>query len=319
MLKTVILDAFTTNPGDLSWDWLNDYGTVEVYDRTPAQKVEERTADADIVITNKTPLDKDAISKMKNVKFIALLSTGYNVVDCDYARQRGIPVSNIPSYSTMAVAQLVFAFISELACGVGLHSTSVKNGDWCACPDFCYWKQPLTELWGKTIGIVGFGKIGQAVAKIAEAYEMNIIAVSGHETDQSARRNFSWGTLDDVAAKADIITFHCPLTPSTEKMVNREFLSKCKKSAFIINTSRGPVVDEQALADALNSGIVAGAAVDVLSTEPPKADNPLLRAENCYITPHIAWASYETRARLIEILKGNIKAFVDGNPRNTVN
>ncbi len=319
MPKTVILDAITTNPGDLSWEWLKHYGELEVYDRTPKEKIEERTKTADIVITNKTPLPREAIEKMQNVKFIALLSTGYNVVDCAYARKRGIPVSNIPSYSTSAVAQLVFAFISEFACGAALHDRSVKNGEWCACPDFCYWKQPLWELQGKTIGIVGFGKIGQAVADIAEAYKMNILACSGHETDQSQRSSFKWVTLSELAEQSDIITFHCPLTEKTAGMVNADFISKCKPTAYIINTSRGPVVDEQALADALNSGRIAGAAADVLSVEPPKADNPLLSAENCIITPHIAWAGYETRSRLMEILKANVKAFFDGKPQNVVN
>lgn len=319
MLKIVILDAITTNPGDLSWEWLSQYGETSIFDRTPYEKIVERTKDADIVITNKTPLTREIIEKMEKVRFIALLSTGYNIVDCEYAKERGIPVSNIPSYSTMAVAQLVFAFISELSNGVGLHSHDVKSGGWSRCPDFCYWKQPLVELYGKTIGIVGFGKIGQAVADIAEAYKMNILAVSGHETDQSDRKNFKWVSLDELARQSDIISFHCPLTPKTEKMLNKEFIEKCKKSAFLINTSRGPVVDEEALADALNSGRIAGAAVDVLSTEPPKADNPLLTAKNCYITPHIAWAGYETRLRLMGILQENIKAFIDGNPQNVVN
>lgn len=319
MPKIVILDAYTTNPGDLSWDWLTQYGEAEIFDRTPADKIVERTKDADIVITNKTPLRKEAIEQMKNVKFIALLSTGYNVVDCKYARERGIPVSNIPAYSTMAVAQLVFAFISELCNGVGLHSHDVKNGGWSSCPDFCYWKQPLVELYGKTIGIVGFGKIGQAVADIAEAYGMKIIACSGHKTDQSHRKNFKWGTLDELAGESDIISFHCPLTPETENMLNWEFINKCKPSAYLINTSRGQVVDEKALAEALNSGRIAGAAVDVLSTEPPTADNPLLTAKNCYITPHIAWAGYETRARLMSILQDNFKAYFNGSPQNVVN
>lgn len=257
---------------------------------------------------------------MQNVKFVALLSTGYNVVDCAYLKEKGIPVSNIPAYSTMGVAQLVFAFISELAVGVALHSDAVKNGEWSNCPDFCFWKKPLTELSGKTIGIVGFGKIGGAVADIAEAYKMNIIALSGHVTDQSARKNFRWAkNLDDLAENADIITFHCPLTKETEKIVNADFLSKCKKTAFIINTSRGPVVDENALADALNSGKIAGAGVDVLSTEPPAKDNPLLTAKNCFITPHIAWAAFETRERLMGIFKSNIEAFVSGKPINVVN
>ena len=244
----------------------------------------------------------------------------YLRVDCAYLKEKGIPVSNIPAYSTMGVAQLVFAFISELAVGVAMHSDAVKNGEWSNCPDFCFWKKPLTELSGKTIGIVGFGKIGGAVADIAEAYKMNIIALSGHVTDQSARKNFRWAkNLDDLAENADIITFHCPLTKETEKIVNADFLSKCKKTAFIINTSRGPVVDENALADALNSGKIAGAGVDVLSTEPPAKDNPLLTAKNCFITPHIAWAAFETRERLMGIFKSNIEAFVSGKPINVVN
>ena len=319
MPKIVILDAYTTNPGDLSWDWLKQYGELEVYDRTPKDKIVERVKDADVVIDNKTPLTRETLDKMEKCKFIALLSTGYNIVDWEYAAEKGIPVSNIPTYSTMAVAQLVFAFISELCNGVGLHSQDVKSGGWSACPDFCYWKQPLTELYNKTIGIVGFGKIGQAVADIAEAYKMKVLAVSGHETDQSHRKNFKWATLDELLANSDIITMHCPLTEKTTGMVNAEFLSKCKPTAFVINTSRGPVVDEQALADALNSGRIAGAAVDVLSTEPPAKDNPLLSAKNCYITPHIAWAGYETRQRLMGVLKENVKAFFDGNPINTVN
>ncbi|MBR0541054.1 MAG: D-2-hydroxyacid dehydrogenase [Clostridia bacterium] len=319
MPKIVILDAYTTNPGDLSWDWLNQYGETEIFDRTPCDKITERVKDADIVITNKTPLTAETIDKMEKCRFIALLSTGYNIVDWEYAAKKGIPVSNIPTYSTMAVAQLVFAFISELCNGVGLHSADVRNGGWSSCPDFCYWKQPLTELCGKTIGIIGFGKIGQAVADIAGAYKMNILAVSGHETDQSDRKNFKWASLDGLLRNSDIITLHCPLTEQTTGMVNAEFLSKCKPSAFVINTSRGPVVDEKALADALNSGRIAGAAVDVLSTEPPKSDNPLLSAKNCYITPHIAWAGYETRQRLMGVLQENFKAFFDGKPINTVN
>lgn len=319
MPKIVILDAYTTNPGDLSWDWLSEYGEIEIYDRTPKEKLVERVRDADIVVTNKTPLPKEIIDEMQKVKFIALLSTGFNIVDGEYARQKGIPVSNIPSYSTYAVAQLVFAFITELCDGVGLHSNDVRNGGWSSCPDFCYWKMPITELYGKTIGIVGFGKIGQAVADIAEAYHMNILAVSGHETDQTHRKNFKWTDIDTLAKNSDIISFHVPLNKNTEKMLNKEFLDKCKSSAFIINTSRGPVVDEAALAEALNSGKIAGAGLDVLTVEPPKSDNPLLTAKNCYITPHIAWAAYETRERLMGVLKDNFKAYFDGNPINVVN
>jgi len=279
----------------------------------------ERTCDAEIVVTNKTPLLREDIDKMKKLRFVALLSTGYNVVDCDYLKEKGIPVSNIPSYSTSAVAQLVFSFISELSTGVAMHSEAVKNGEWCSCPDFCFWKKPLVELDGKTIGIVGFGKIGRAVAKIAEAYNMNILAISGHETKENLPR-FKWASsLDEIAENADFITFHCPLTPKTEGMINADFLNKCKKTAFIINTSRGPVADENALAEALNEGKIAGAGLDVLAIEPPKKDNPLLSAKNCFITPHIAWAAFETRERLLGIFEKNIAAFLSGEPVNTVN
>ena len=319
MSKTVILDGFTENPGDLSWDWLREYGELEVYDRTPADKVEERIKDADIIVTNKTPLPESVLRKAQKVKFIALLSTGYNVVDCAYAKEIGVPVSNIPTYSTQAVAQLVFAYISEFCNAVALHSQTVKNGDWTRCPDFCYQAAPLIEMNGKTLGIIGFGKIGQAVADIAEAYGMNILAVSGHETDQSSRRNFRWASKEELIKNSDFISLHCPLTDKTEGMVDSSFLSLCKPSAFLINTSRGPVVNEKALADALNSDKIAGAAVDVLSTEPPKADNPLLTAKNCIITPHIAWAGYETRQRLMGVLKENFKAFSEGQPINVVN
>ncbi len=319
MPKTVILDAETTNPGDLSWDWLKEYGELEIYPRTPKGLVLKRCENADIIITNKTPLEKADLEKMPNLKFVAVLATGYNVVDTAYLKQRNIPVSNIPSYSTQAVAQLVFAHITEFYNAVSVHSNDVKSGGWSRCPDFCYQLSPLTELCGKTIGIIGFGKIGQAVADIAEAYKMNILAASGHETEQSGRKKFRWSTLDELARKSDIVTLHCPLTEKTEKIISADFLSKMKPTALLINTARGGAVDEQALADALNSGKIAGAGVDVLSTEPPKADNPLLSAKNCNITPHIAWAAYETRERLMQILKNNVKSFFDGNPINVVN
>lgn len=318
-LKIVILDAFALNPGDLSWDWLKKLGECDIYDRTPADKILERCIGADIVITNKTPLTKETLSQLSNLKYIALESTGYNVVDCEYAKSMGVPVSNIPSYSTSAVAQLTFSLILEITNAVGIHSESVRNGDWANCPDFCYWKTPLTELCGKTLGIVGFGQIGQAVADIAEAFKMNIVAVSGHETDQSHRKNFSWVDIDTLAKLSDIISFHCPLTEKTTGLVNEDFISKCKDGAIIINTSRGPVVNDQALADALDSGKLRGAGLDVLTVEPPKADNPLLSAKNCFITPHIAWAGFETRERLMNILEENVKAYLNGNPQNVVN
>lgn len=318
-MKIVILDAYTTNPGDLSWDFLKQFGEAEIYDRTEKSQIAARTRDADIVITNKTPLNRADIDGMERVRLIALLSTGYNVVDYLYAGEKGIPVCNIPAYSTNAVAQLVFSLITALSNGVMRHSDAVHSGEWSACPDFCFLKQPIFELSGKTLGIVGFGKIGSAVADIAEAFGMRILAVSGHETDQSHRKNFRWVDMDTLARESDILSFHCPLTPSTEGLVNREFLKKCKKTALIINTSRGPVIDEQALADALNAGEIGGAGLDVLSVEPPKADCPLLGAKNCVITPHIAWAAKETRARLLSVLEENLRAFVNGNPQNVVN
>lgn len=318
-MKIVILDGYTTNPGDLSWEWLSAYGDVIVYDRTPQEKIAERTRDAEIVITNKTPLGRPEIDQMLNLRFVALLSTGYNVVDGAYLRQKGIPVSNIPAYSTGAVAQLVFAFLTAFTNRVALHSEAVHAGEWSRCPDFCFWKAPLAELAGKTLGIIGFGGIGQKVADIAAAFDMHVLAVSGHETDQSARKNFQWTTLEDLAAQSDFITLHCPLNEKTENLVDAAFLARCKPTAYLINTARGPVVDAAALADALNSGRLAGAGLDVLTTEPPAGDNPLLHAKNCLITPHIAWAGYETRARLMSILKENFAAFAEGTPIHVVN
>ncbi len=318
-MKIVVLDSYALNPGDLSWDWLCNLGECYIYHRTPADKILERCEGADIILTNKTPLTGETLQKLNNLKYIALLSTGYNIVDCEKAKEMGIPVSNIPAYSTNAVAQLTFSLILEITNAVGLHSESVKNGDWSACPDFCYWKTPLTELCGKTLGIVGFGQIGQAVADIAEAFKMNVIAVSGHETNQSHRKNFSWVDMDTLAKTSDIISFHCPLTEKTTGLVNKGFIDKCKDGAIIINTSRGPVVNDCDLADALNSDKLRGAGLDVLTVEPPKADNPLLTAKNCFITPHIAWAGFETRERLMTILKENILAYLNGTPQNVVN
>lgn len=317
-MKIVMLDAYTTNPGDLSWDSFSEFGELKIYDRTPADKIIERAKDEDIVITNKTPLTREIIDSLPKLRFVALMSTGYNIVDYVYLKEKGIPVSNIPSYSTDAVAQLVMSFILELAMNVGLHSESVKRGEWTSNLDFCYWKTPLTELSGKTIGIFGPGRIGRAVAERARAFGMNVTAYAPrkHGDEPDYIRLLS---IDDMLACSDIVSMHCPLTPETEGIVNEDFISKMKNGAYFINTSRGNVVDEQALADALNSGKLGGAGLDVLSTEPPKADNPLLSAKNCFITPHIAWASFETRERLVGILKDNIKAFVSGKPQNVVN
>ena len=317
-MKIVMLDGYTTNPGDLSWDFLNNYGEATIYDRTPQDKVVERCKDADIVVTNKTPLTKELIDQLPNLKFVALLSTGYNIVDYVYLKEKGIPVSNIPSYSTDAVSQLVMAFVLELSMNVGLHSQTVKEGEWAASTDFCYWKTPLTELAGKTMGIFGLGRIGKAVAERARAFGMKVIAytprIHGDEPEW-----IDIVSLDEMLNNSDVVSMHCPLTPETEGIVNNDFISKMKNGAYFINTSRGTVVDEKALADALNSGKLGGAGLDVLSTEPPKKDNPLLSAKNCFITPHIAWASFETRQRLIGIFEENIKAFTNGKPQNVVN
>ncbi len=317
-MKIVILDGYTTNPGDLSWDFLNKYGEAEIYDRTPADKIVERAKDADILVTNKTPVTKEVIDRLPKLKFVALLSTGYNIADCDYLKEKGIPVSNIPSYSTEAVAQLVMAFLLELSVNVGLHTRSVKSGEWSDSLDFCYWKAPISELYGKTLGIFGFGRIGNAVAVRAKAFGMNVVAytprIHKHYPDF-----VKFISLDDMLSSADAVSFHCPLTPETTGIVNNDFISKMKDGAFLINTSRGPVLNEKDVAEALNSGKLGGAGLDVLSTEPPKKDNPLLTAENCFITPHIAWAAFETRQRLLGIFESNIKAFIMGNPQNVVN
>lgn len=319
-MKIVNLDGHTTNPGDLSWDGIKELGEYTVYDRTAPEEIVERAKGAEILIINKTVLDKallDALSP--ELKYIGLQSTGYNVVDCEYARELGITVCNIPAYSTNAVAQLVFAFILQITNKVTLHSDAVKNGEWCSCPDFCFWKEPLTELDGKTIGIIGFGSIGRRVAQIAEAFGMNILAYTPRKKEIGNLKTLKFKDLDTLLSQSDIITCHCPLTEETTGLINKENISKMKKSAIFINTSRGPVVDEYALAEALNNGDIAAAGLDVLKVEPAREDNPLLTAKNCYITPHIAWAAQETRARLLRILEENIRAYLNGKPQNVVN
>lgn len=317
-MKIVILDAYTTNPGDLSWAEFEKLGDFTAYDYTPAELTVERAKDAEIVITNKTVLPREVLEKLPKLKYIGLLSTGYNVVDIEYAKSRGIPVCNVPTYSTHAVAQLTFALISEIYNNVALHNRAVHNGEWSDCRDFCFWKSPLINLQGKTIGIIGYGKIGSAVAKIADAYGMNILCYVPSKKPQPDFESFIFTSLDELIRESDIISLHCPLTPETTGLVNKEFISKMKKSAIIINTSRGASVDENALAKALNEGRIFGAGVDVLSTEPPKKDNPLLSCERCIITPHIAWAGFETRQRLIGIVYDNLKSYLDGKTVNNV-
>ena len=319
-MKLVILDSYCANPGDLSWDWLKE--TVEeydIYESTPSSLVEERSKDADILVVNKVPVTKELMDKLPKLKYVAVLATGSNIIDCKAAREKGIAVSNIPAYSTDGVAQLVFALLMEMTNQVGLHNESVKKGDWCSSPHFCYWKTPLCELANKTFGIVGFGKIGSAVAQIANAMKMKVIAYSPNTRTYEGFGSVDFVSLDEVIKESDVISLHCPLTPETENLVNMDFLSKMKKTAYLINTSRGPVINENDLKEALDKGIIAGAGVDVLSEKKKKKDNPLLKADKCFITPHIAWASLEARGRLMEIFKKNVEGFVKNEPENVVN
>jgi glycerate dehydrogenase len=318
-MKIVVLDGFTLNPGDLSWDKLFDLGEVVLHDRTPADKIKERSLNADVLITNKTPLTEETINDLPHLKYIGVLATGYNIVDTSAAKRRNIIVTNVPSYSTMSVAQLTFALLLELCHHVQKHSDSVMEGKWAESVDFSNWDFPLIELSGKTLGIIGFGNIGKKVADIATVFGMNIIAASRHETDQSERINFRWAEINEVLAQADIVSIHCPLLPETKGLINAESLKRMKRSAFLLNTSRGHVVVEPDLADALNNGIIACAAIDVLSIEPPAKDNPLFKAKNCLITPHIAWATKEARGRLMDIAVNNLAAFINGKRVNVVN
>ncbi len=319
-MKLVILDAYTENPGDLSWDWLKNY--VDEYDIYPITKPEdiiERSKDADILVTNKTVLTKEILQQLPKLKYISTLATGYNVIDTAFARERGVTVSNIPAYSTDGVAQLVFSLILEIVNAVAVHNESVKNGEWTACEHFCYQKTTLSELANKTLGIIGFGKIGSAVAQIANAFKMNVIAYSPNTRTYDGFGKVSFVSLDEVIENSDFLSLHCPLTEATNGLVDMAFLKKMKRTAVLINTSRGPVINESDLKEALESGVIAFAGVDVLSTEPPKPDNPLLKTEKCLITPHIAWASFDARKRLMGIFEENVAGFVGGKPVNVVN
>lgn len=318
-MKIVILDGYTLNPGDLSWDALNKLGDVTLYDRTPYEQIVSRCQDAEVVLTNKTPLDEATLTQLPQLKYVGVLATGYNIIDTAVCKQKGVVISNVPGYGTVAVAQFVFALLLELCLHVQKHSDAVFAGKWSKSVDFCFWDYPLIELAGKTLGIIGFGTIGQKVADIAAAFDMQVIAYSRRQTDQSHRKNFKWVGLDDLLKQSDVISIHCPLTPETHGLINTENLRKMKSSAFLINTSRGPIVNDADLADALNNNIIAGAGIDVLSKEPPTADNPIFKAKNCVVTPHIAWAAKEARARLMNTVINNLKAFIAGRPVNVVN
>ena len=318
-MRIVVLDGHTLNPGDNPWDDIAELGELTVYDRTPADAILERARGAEVVVTNKTPLSAATLAALPKLRFIAVLATGYNVVDVAAARERGIPVSNVPEYSTNAVAQFTFALLLELCHHVGAHDASVKSGEWSASTDFCYWTAPLVELEGRTMGVVGFGRIGRRVGELAHAFGMNVLACDVVRSDPPEYERFAWRKLADLAAESDVVTLHCPQTPENTGMVNAELLGMMKPDAFLLNAARGGLVVEADLAAALNAGRIAGAAVDVVGTEPIPERSPLLTARNCLITPHIAWAALAARRRLMRTTAENIAAFLAGSPVNVVN
>lgn len=319
IMKITVLDGYTLNPGDLSWDELGKLGNLMVYDRTPPELVAERSEGSGILLTNKTVLDTPILRSLPELKYVGVLATGYNVIDTAEARRLGIAVTNIPAYSTPSVAQHTFALILELCLHVQKHSDSVMAGKWSESKDFTFRDFPLMELSGKTLGIIGFGNIGRKVCNIAMAFGMKVIASSPSRSNAPESGDFEWDNPDSLLSRSDIVTIHCPLTPETTGLINMRNLRLMKRSAFLINTSRGPLVVEKDLAEALNEGIIAGAGLDVLAVEPPSADNPLLKAKNCIITPHIAWATFDARKRLMETAVGNVRAFLSGSPVNVVN
>lgn len=316
-MKIVVLDGYGLNPGDLSWDWLNELGEVKIYDRTSPAEVIERARGAEVLFTNKTVLDGKTLRELPGLKYIGVLATGYNVVDVDVAHESGVTVTNIPAYSTDSVAQMVFALLLAMTNRVEHYASRNRTGRWSDNPDFCYWDYPLTELAGKTFGIVGLGNIGHAVARIALAFGMKVQAYTS-KPQRDLPEGIEKVELATLFSTSDVVSLHCPLTETTRNLVDKERLALMKPSAILINTGRGPLVDEAAVAEALSAGMLAGFGADVLSSEPPSADNPLLSAPNAYITPHIAWATVEARRRLMDICEGNLKAFLSGSPRNVV-
>lgn len=320
-MKIVVLDGYTENPGDLSWEELGALGELTVYDRTdPAneQEIISRIGDAEVVFTNKTPITRNVIDACTGMKFISLLATGYNVVDYQYAREKGIPVTNVPTYGTASVSQFSIALLLEVCHHIGHHDASVHAGKWERSADWCYWDYPLIELEGKTIGIIGFGRIGQAEGRVAKAMGMNVLAYDVYPND-SGRTIADYVDMDTLLARSDVITLHCNLTPENTGLINKKSISKMKDGVIIINNARGQLIREQDLADALNSGKVAAAGLDVVSTEPIHGDNPLLGAKNCIITPHISWAPKESRQRIMNCAVENVKAYISGHPINVVN
>lgn len=316
-MRIVVLDGYTLNPGDLSWEGLEELGNVTVYDRTPPEQVVPRAADAQIVLTNKTLITREHVQRLPQLRFIAVLATGFNIVDVEAARERGIPVSNVPTYGTGSVAQMVFAHVLNLVQQVRHHAETVRSGRWSKSEDFCYWDYPLIELDGLTMGLVGLGRIGRATAELAAAFGMRVLAYDIAAVDIPEKIRLV--DLEAVFRESDVVSLHCPLTADNRGLVNADRLALMKPTAFLINTSRGPLIDEAALAEALRSNRIAGAGLDVLAVEPPPPDHPLLKLDNCYITPHIAWATKSARARLMNTVIENVRGFLRGKPQNVVN
>jgi len=314
-MNIVILDGYTLNPGDLSWAALQAIGPCEIYERTPVEAIVKRAADAQIILTNKTPLTRHEITQLPKLQYIGVLATGYNVIDIEAAREQQIIVTNVPAYGSTSVAQMVFALLLELTRAVGSHAWGVRTGRWSNQPDFCYWDKPQIALENLTMGIVGLGAIGQEVAKLAHAFGMSVL---GYQRNPKPINGVKWVDLEHLFRQSDVISLHCPLTPETEHLINAERLALMKKSTFLINTSRGGLINEEALVQALVNGEIAGAALDVLTVEPPNQDNPLFKLENCVITPHIAWATQTARQTLLDSVVANIWAFLQGKPQNVV-
>lgn len=317
-MKIVILDGYTENPGDLSWSGMEALGELTVYDRTPAEEVISRIGNAELIIVNKTLMTKEIFDACPKIKYVGVLATGYNVVDVEAAKSHGVVVTNIPTYGTAAVAQFVFALLLELCHHVRQHGEAVKAGAWSSCPDFCFWNYPLIELAGKTMGIIGFGRIGQAVAKIAVSFGMKVLAYDKYQNSSVETDQIKLADLDTLFAQSDVISLHCPLFPETQGLINRENIARMKDGVIIINTSRGPLIVEQDLKEALDSGKIYAAGLDVVSAEPIRPDNVLLNCDNCLITPHIAWAPKESRQRLMDIAVDNLNLFIAGTPGNVV-
>ena len=316
MVRIVVLDGWTLNPGDLSWDELAAIGPCTVHERTPADLTVQRSREAEVILTNKVVVDRQVMAECRDLRYVGVLATGYNVVDVRAAAERGVVVSNVPTYGTSSVAQMTFALLLELTQHVGHHAGTVRDGRWTASTDFCYWDFPLVELDGLTMGIIGFGRIGRAVGRIAQAFGMQVVAHDPQLGEPAP--GVPLVELDALLQQSDVVSLHCPLTESNRGFVNAERLARMKRGALLINTSRGPLVNEQELADALADGRIGGAALDVLAVEPPLADNPLLRAPNCIVTPHVAWATRAARARLMKSVVQNVRAFLSGDPQNVV-